>query len=158
MALTDSSVSSTAPMMLLADTTRPGVVFWVTDPEGDMTRARVEPPTIPLSMIMPPPPLDTLGLLTPPRPRGVPRRGGPILMGMVFFLPICGRLSRILTSICLSGIFLLIIMFRLVESASRMGRSTCSCSEARAAAVSASRPVYFEFRKKKEIAGHVHVT
>merc|ERR550532_341819 len=68
-------------------------------------------------MIMLPPPLDTVGL-PPPRPRGVPRRGGPILIGIVFFLPICGRLSRILTSICLSGIFLLIIMFRLVESAS----------------------------------------
>ena len=88
MALTDSSVSS--PMIPLADTTRAGlavVFFCVTDPEGEMTRALPpRPATPPMSMIIPPP-LDTPGLLTtPPRPRGVPRNGGPIRIGMGVFL------------------------------------------------------------------------
>ena len=64
----------------------------------------------------------------PPRP-GEPRNGGPMQMGMgVFFWPAPGGLrSRILTSIWRSGRRRRMMMFLLAESASRMGRSTCSC-------------------------------
>ncbi len=132
MALTDSS----SPACELSSIGDPRMTV-LTTPEGEMTKDFLA-----LSMIMP---LD----LTPLMTRGLrldpePLNGGPIRMGMDLRV-FCGRLSKILTSIWRSGTLRLMIMLRLAASASRMGKSTCSCNEAKAAAVSASRPVYLEF-------------
>ena len=83
--------------------------------------------------------------------RGEPLKGGPILIGIGVFFDPGGLRSSIFTSICLSGSLLRIIIFLLELSASRIDISVCSCKEARAAAVSASRPVYLAFLKKSSV-------